>query len=285
MWDPADGSSSLSKHMDPLPCDGTPVLMLWEVLGFYLLAYGLLPQARLTVLALLGPAVAVAQIALLRPGEPCAHAVGFGLLSGLFTWFLNPIALFLGVIGCICGATALAGLTHDPDSVLIAAAGLALVTTIVYVKTEFEVWERVLPVWLGAYLLVASFGPMAGATTLQGLAAFVSLCAIGGAGQWYGMKSAEPDIIQDVSQHGEFNRRFPLISAIQKAGAEKIEVNIGAIRDAPGVLPPKPGAHPQEILSRPEDDPRLSEDDKKIIAICREYPDEMERVVFGGGMY
>ena len=49
-------------------------------------------------------------------------------------------------------------------------------------------------------------------------------------------------------------------------------------------MPPKPGAHPQEILSRPEDDPRLSEDDKKIIAICREYPDEMERVVFGGGM-
>ena len=28
------------------------------------------------------------------------------------------------------------------------------------------------------------------------------------AGPWYGMKSAEPDIIQDVSQHGEFNRRF-----------------------------------------------------------------------------
>ena len=49
------------------------------------------------------------------------------------------------------------------------------------------------------------------------------------AGQWYGMKSAEPDIIQDVSQHGEFNRRFPLISAIQKA---RMRVVRGTPRDS-----------------------------------------------------
>ena len=37
------------------------------------------------------------------------------------------------------GATALAGLTQDPGSVLVAAAVLALVLVLVYVKTEFAV--------------------------------------------------------------------------------------------------------------------------------------------------
>jgi hypothetical protein len=267
--------------MEHLPCDGTPFVLVWLVLGAYLLAYGAvpyIPESRLVLLLLLGPPVALAQLAVLEPGVGCLEAWGWISLTAFFTWFLNTAALFLGVVGSACGVAAFA-CTTNPDLVMPAALIAAFFAAGVYHKHECWLWEWVLPVVLGSWLLTASVLPMVEAEPVcQRLmygGVFLALVALGAAGQWYRYKQLPPEIIQSLST-GELGKRYRLLNAVQEATGD-MKVDVRPMRDQAG-----------SVLAGDDakvDLDALTEEERKIVEICKKYPDEMERIVYGGGIY
>merc|ERR1719238_1978585 len=154
----------------PLPCDGTPVILLWQVIAIYLLLYATpcvwcvcLTEKRLLLLAALGPAAAIAMLAALDPGASCEEALTWAVVGAFATWFLNTAALFLGTVGVVCGAAAVAVAAPVHDGVLATSLIAAAAIVGVYHKQECTIWEWILPVLLGTWLFVASIAPMAGA--------------------------------------------------------------------------------------------------------------------------
>jgi hypothetical protein len=270
----------------PLPCDGTPVMIVWQVIAIYLLLYGtpcvwceMLTERRLLLLAVLGPAAAVAMLAALDPNASCDEALEWAVVGAFATWFLNTAALFLGTVGVICGAAAVVVATPVHDGVMAVSLTFAALVVGVYHRVDCAIWENILPTLLGAWLLSASFAPMAGATRRVAAFAFVLLIAIGATAQWYRYKNLDPEIVRSL-QGGEYNKRYKMLNDIVNETGD-LSIDVRKYRD-------QFGSHlrdPEAVPLSEEERAKLTDDERSLLDACRKDPETRERVVYGGGFY
>jgi hypothetical protein len=222
----------------------------------------ILTEKRLVLLMMLGPAAAVAMLAALDPGASCAEALEWALVGAFATWFLNTAALFLGTVGVVCGAFAVATATPVHDGVLATSLIAAAAIVGVYHKQECTIWEWILPVLLGTWLFVASIAPMAGAPRPIAAVATVVVACCGALAQWYRYKALPPEIVQTLTGGDERNKRYRMLNEIVNETGE-LSIDVRKYRDQLG----SHLANPEAVPLSKEDEAKLTEDERAILEI------------------